>query len=307
MSVRTWSLHSLMGGQVMNNFYPISPLVGITNTSYGAQAGVMDEKWAVRVVRGKKIIAEKTIPGLELDNIVGVAYGHIRVEGLSRHAVATMAGRLMQFARNYQQAGICPNYEITDLTYEDGTTVGELVVAAEGGIAKASKEDSAISTLPDIKLGEVPQIPRTIGEAAWQAISEAHAALICEISAYSSTLPAGHLDLMFNRAADNLIHFWVTSHPDDPSAVLKKFGALIQSCSKESQLLKTGTGTATIETGTCEILRICKELDPDVSKIPAGYPCAFHEMFAKKISEISGVKVSVNTSSTGCIVGMSIE
>ena len=56
----------------MSNFYPISPLVAITNTSYGAQAGVMDEMWAVRVVRGKKIIAEKTIPNLELENIVGV-------------------------------------------------------------------------------------------------------------------------------------------------------------------------------------------------------------------------------------------
>jgi len=105
MAIKKLSLHPLMGGQVMSNFYPISPLVGITNTSYGAQAGVMDDKWAVRVVRGKKIIAEKPIPGLELDNIVGVAYGHIRVEGLSRHAVATMAGRLMQFARRSDVRG----------------------------------------------------------------------------------------------------------------------------------------------------------------------------------------------------------
>ncbi|MFW9960758.1 MAG: hypothetical protein ACFFDV_07065 [Candidatus Thorarchaeota archaeon] len=291
----------------MSNFYPISPLVGITNTSYGAQAGVMDDKWAVRVVRGKKIIAEKPIPGLELDNIVGVAYGHIRVEGLSRHAVATMAGRLMQFARTYQQAGVCPNYELTDLTYEDGTSVGEQTIAAEGGVVSTSTEESVISALPDIRLGEIPQIPRTIGEAAWQAITEAHAALICEISAYGSSLPTGHLDMMFSKAADQLIHFWVTSNPDDSSAVLKKFGALIQSCSKESQLPKTGAGTATIETGMCDILRICRELDPNVTRIPSGYPCAFHEMLAKKISDVSGAKVSVNTSSTGCIVSMSIE
>ncbi len=291
----------------MSNFYPISPLVGITNTSYGAQAGVMDDMWAVRVVRGKKIIAEKPIPGLELDNIVGVAYGHIRVEGLSRHAVATMAGRLMQYARTYQQAGVCPNYELTDLTYEDGTTVGDQVVAAEGGVTTTSVEESVLSALPDVRVGEVPQIPRTIGDAAWQAITEVHATLICEISAYGSSLPAGHLDMMFNKAADQLVHFWVTSNPDDSSAVLRKFGALIQSCSKESQLPKTGTGTATIETGTCEILRVCRELDPDVKRIPSGYPCAFHEMLAKKISEVSGVKVSVNTSSTGCIVSMSLE
>jgi hypothetical protein len=291
----------------MSDFYPISPLVSITNTSYGAQAGVMDEKWAIRVVRGKRIIAEKTMPGLELDNIVGVAYGHIRVEGLSRHAVATMAGRLIQFARNYQQTGICPNYEVADLSYEDGTTIGEKAAEAEDGSVNISKEESVISTLPDVRVGEVPQIPRTTGEDAWRAITEAYASLICEIAAYGSTLPSGHLDLMFNKAADQLVHFWVTSNPSDPSAVLKKFGALIQSCSNESQLPKTGSGKATIETGTCEVLRICRELDPDFSRLPAGYPCTFHEILAKKISEVSGVKVSVNTSSVGCIVGISIE
>ena len=70
---------------------------------------------------------------------------------------------------------------------------------------------------------------------------------------------------------------------------------------------KTGTGTATIETGTCEILRICRELDSDVNKIPSGYPCTFHEMIAKKLTELTGVKVIVNTSSTGCIVSMNLE
>jgi hypothetical protein len=291
----------------MSDFYPISPLVGITNTSYGAQAGVMNEMWAVRVVRGKRIIAEKTIPDLELENIVGVAYGHIRVEGLSRHAVATMAGRLMQFARKYQQAGICPNFELNDLTYDDGTSVTEQAVSTEDSVASASTEVSLITQLPDLRVGEIPAIPKIIGDDAWQAITEAHAVLICEISNYGSTLPAGHLDLMFSKLSDQLVHFWVTSNLDDSSAVLKKFAALIQSCSKESQLPKTDSGTAKIETGTCEILRICRALDPKGDWIPIGYPCAFHETLARKISEITGVKVSVNTSSVGCVVNISID
>ena len=291
----------------MSDFYPVSPLVSITNTSYGAQVGVMNEQWAVRVVRGKKILAEKNIPDLDLDNIVGIAYGHIRIEGLSRHAVATMSGRLMQFARQYQQAGICPNYEIPDLSYEDGTTVGELAAASSGSPTASSIEESVMSKLPDIRVGEIPEIPRTIDEAARLTIVESQAALVCEISAYAATLPTGHLELMFSRAVDQLIHYWATSDSSDPSTALKKFGALIQSCSNESQMPKTGSGTATIETGSCDLLRVCRTLDSDMSRIPSGYPCAFHEMIAKKLSELTGVKVTVNTSSTGCIVGMSLE
>ncbi|MHA1137362.1 MAG: hypothetical protein ACTSSE_12835 [Candidatus Thorarchaeota archaeon] len=291
----------------MSDFYPVSPLVGIPNTSYGAQIGVMDEMWAVRVVRGKKILAEKTIPDLELDNIVGVAYGHIRVEGLSRLSVGNLAGRLMQFGRKYQTAGVCPNYEIPNLAYDDGTTIGEQTAATSGSPSTTEVEESVTAELPDIKLGEIPEIPKTSGNDAWRSTIEAQASLIAEISGYATTLPKGHLDLMFTRAADQLIHYWVTSNPDDPSAALKKFGAMIQSCSNESQMPKTGTGTVTIETGSCEILRICRELDPEVDKIPAGYPCAFHEMIAKKLSELTGVKVMVNTSSTGCIVGMNLE
>jgi len=271
----------------MSDFYPISPLVNITNTSYAAQAGVMDEKWAVRVVRGKKIIAEKTMLDLDLDNIVGVAYGNIRVEGLSRHAIATMAGRLMQFARKYQTAGVCPNYEVPDLAYDDGTTLGEKAAAASGEPSIADKEGSVTDELPDIRVGAIPEIPKIKEDDAWNSAVEAQASFICEISGYAASLPAGHLDLMFTRAADQLIHYWVTSN--------------------ESQMPKTGTGTATIETGTCEILRVCRDLDPDVSKIPAGYPCAFHEKIAAKLSELTGARVTVNTSSTGCIVNMSIE
>ncbi|MFW9833477.1 MAG: hypothetical protein ACFFEK_05755 [Candidatus Thorarchaeota archaeon] len=289
----------------MSNFYPISPLVGITNTSYGAQAGVMDEMWAVRVVRGKKIIAEKTIPDLVLENIVGVAYGHIRVEGLSRHAVAQMAGRLMQFARKYQTAGVCPNFEIPDLTYDDGTTIGEIAAAERGEVAV---EDTTLSAeLPDMRIGELPPLIRTTGDAAWDANIEAHAVMICESATYAKEMPKGHLENMFNRVADSLIYQWAMSNPEEPPTALIKFTSLIQACSDESQLPKTGPGTATIETGACKILSVCRKLDPEASRIPAGYPCAFHELLAQKLSELTGAEISVNTSSTGCIVTIKLE
>lgn len=289
----------------MSDFYPVSPLVGITNTSYGAQAGVMNEKWAVRVVRGKKIIAEKTIPELGLDNIVGVAYGHIRVEGLSRHSVAQMAGRLMQFARKYQTAGVCPNYEIPDLAYDDGTTLGEIAAAERGEVA--AELSTTAAELPDMRIGELPPILRTTGETAWAANIEVHATMICETAAYASELPKGHLDNLFNRIADSLIRQWAMSNPEEPPTALIKFTSLIQACSDESQLPKTGSGTATIETGACKILSVYRDLDPDGTRIPRGYPCAFHELLAKKLSELTGAKIGVNTSSTGCIVSMSLE
>ncbi len=289
----------------MSDFYPISPLVSITNTSYSAQAGVMNEKWAVRVVRGKKIIAEKTIFELDLENVVGVAYGHIRVEGLSRHAVAQMAGRLMQFARKYQTAGVCPNYENPDLVYDDGTTLGEIAASAKGEVVVEDTTPSA--ELPDIRIGQMPPLHRTTGEDAWASNIEAHATVICETAAYAAELPKGHLDNMFNRMADALIHRWVMSNPEEPPTALIKFTSLIQACSDESQLPKTGSGTATIETGACKILGVCRDLDPDASKIPSGYPCAFHELIAKKLSDLTGTKISINTSSTGCIVGISLE
>ena len=291
----------------MSDFYPVSPLVAITNTSYAAQVGVMEEKWAVRVVRGKKIIAEKAILDLGLENLVGIAYGHIRVEGISRHAVAQMAGRLMQFARKYQTAGVCPNYEIPDLVYDDGTTVGDIAATARGEVIVTTEDTAPSEDLPDMRIGEIPPIQRTTGEAAWASNVEAHATMICEIAAYAKELPKGHLEMMFNRIADALIRQWAMSNPNEPPTAIMRFGALIQSCSDESQLPKTGSGTATIETGACKILSICKELDPDASRIPAGYPCAFHEIVAKKLSELSGAKISVNTSSTGCIVGISLE
>ncbi|MHA2025990.1 MAG: hypothetical protein ACW98U_08830 [Candidatus Thorarchaeota archaeon] len=275
----------------MSDFYPVSPLVGIPNTS-------------MRVVRGKKILIEKTMPDLDLENMVGVAFGHIRFEGLSRHAVAQMAGRLMQFARKYQTAGVCPNYEIPDLVYDDGTTVGDISASEKGEVAV---EDTApAAELPDMRIGEIPPLHRTTGDAAWAANIETHAAMICELAAYASELPKGHLENMFNRVADALIYRWAMSDPGEPPTALIKFASLIQSCSDESQLPKTGTGTATIETGACKILGICRDLDPDASKIPAGYPCAFHELIASKLSKLTDATVSVNTSSTGCIVSIKL-
>ncbi|MFW9768505.1 MAG: hypothetical protein ACFFF9_09605 [Candidatus Thorarchaeota archaeon] len=289
----------------MSDFYPVSPLVGIPNTSYGAQAGVMNEMWAMRIVRGKKILAEKTMPELDLENMVGIAYGNIRFEGLSRYAVAQMAGRLMQFARKYQTAGVCPNYEIPDLTYEDGTTIGGIAAAEKGEVA--IEESATSADLPDMRIGEIPPLHRVKDEAAWAMNVEAHAAMICEIAAYASELPKGHLDNMFNRVVDALIYRWAMSNPNEPPTALIKFASLIQSCSNESQLPKTGTGTATVETGTCKLLTTCHEMDPKASKIPAGYPCTFHEKIAKRLSELTGAKVSVNTSSTGCIVSIAFE
>ncbi|MCK5265273.1 MAG: hypothetical protein KAR03_06665, partial [Candidatus Thorarchaeota archaeon] len=85
--------------------------------------------------------------------IVGVAYGHIRVEGLSRHAVATMSGRLMQFGRKYQTAGVSPNYENPDLAYDDGITLGEKAAAASGSPSATQAEESVTAELPDISVG----------------------------------------------------------------------------------------------------------------------------------------------------------
>ncbi len=288
----------------MSDFYPISPLVGITNTSYAAQAGVLNEKWAVRVVRGKKIIAEKPIPSLEIDNMVGVAYGHIRVEGLSRHAVAQMAGRLMQFARRYQTSGVCPNFEVPDLVYDDGTPAVSASVATgeDSGVALPAGESS--EDFPDMRLGEVPPLLRVVGEDAWKASAEAHAIMIAEASAYGASLPSGHLEAIFGRIADEFIRRW--SDPTDPYAAVRGFGSLIQSCAAESQLPKTGTDRATVETQNCDVLRICREIDPKLSRVPAAYPCALHEIIAKKLSELTGLKISVNTSSTGCIVSFEI-
>ncbi|NWF96279.1 MAG: hypothetical protein HXY34_09055 [Candidatus Thorarchaeota archaeon] len=292
----------------MSGFYPISPLVGITNTSYGAQAGVMDNKWAVRVVRGKKILAEKTINDLDLDNMVGVIFGHARIEGLSRHAVAMCAGRLMQFARQYQQSGLCPNYEIPDLLREGEeqqtapTSSADRAHTSTAPLSAQTEDHGAIPALA--RLGAVPQMPQLSLKDLWLSSAEARGALSHQMACYGATLPEGHLQLMFDRLADDLISMWAQNASSEE--VLYRFGAHIQSCSKDSQVLKTGSERLTIETGACELLASSRRLDPAGSKTPKGYPCAFHEMLAAKLSSMIGLKVSINTSSTGCIVTVSL-
>ncbi len=286
----------------MSAFYPISPTVMITNTSYSAQAGVMDELWACRVIRGKKILAEKTMSELSLDNFVGVIYGHIRVEGLSRHAVAMCAGRLMQFSRQYQTSGIAPNYEVPDLYYDDGESYIEVGSSDqdEGDVVAIETEE-----LPHAPVGHLPTITPQAGKNAWRVIAEAHGAAICEFAVYASSLPEGHLNAMFEKLANELVRMWMDI--EDPIILPIRFGELIYSCSGDSQLPKTGTLNVSVETQGCELLKMARRIDPNGNRMPAGYPCAFHEMLARKVAEITDLKIGVNTSSTGCIVTMSIE
>jgi hypothetical protein len=110
---------------------------------------------------------------------------------------------------------------------------------------------------------------------------------------------------MFNRTADLLLWMWMIS--GDPYEPVVKFGQLIMSCSKESQIPTTTTGMARIETGTCAILEAVRKYDADGSRLPGGYPCKFHELLAEKVSHVAGITIDVNTSSTGCIVTMKIE
>ena len=289
----------------MSDFYPISPLIAIPNSSYAAQAGVMEEKWAVRVVRGKKIISEKTTNDLQLENLVGLIFASIKVPGISRALLAQTAGRMMQFARKYQQAGVCPNYDNPDLVYDDGSAdVAETSAGAQAQSA-AQETEAAQPALTPNPIGKLPEIPNAIGKNGWENLMEAHSVLLGEMASYGASLPEGHLDLMFNRVADLLLWMWTSS--GDPYDPVIKFGQLIMSCSKESQTPSTTTGMVRIETGTCAILAAARQFDSDGTRIPAGYPCKFHELLAEKVSHVAGIIVDVNTSSTGCIVTMKIE
>ncbi len=263
----------------------------------------MDEMWACRVIRGKKILIEKTMPELSLDNFVGIIYGHIRVEGLSRHAVAMCAGRLMQYARKYQSSGVCPNYEVPDFYYDDGESyiaVGDSSSSEGGSVATAE-----VHELPHMPVGHLPTITPQEGKNAWKVIAETHGAAVCEFAIYAAGLSEGHLKAMFEQFADRLVHSWID--PEDPIILPIRFGELIYSCSGESQLPKTGTLNVSVETQGCVLLKMTREFDPDGSRMPAGYPCAFHEMIARKVAQVTDLKIGVNTSSTGCIVTMSIE
>ncbi len=299
----------------MSDFYPISPLIGITNTSYAAQAGVMDDKWAVRVVRGKKVIAEKTINSLDLESVVGVIYGHARIEGLSRHSVAMTAGRLMQYARRYQQSGVCPNFEVPDLVHLDGTThsaphdeTPQTVTApGAGSTPNSAAVDESRTAQQEIsleKLGTVPELSTPGLKDLWRSCVEARAHAILAMALYGASLPEGHTAALFDMAVENIVWDW--SRSGDAAEMIRRFASFIQSCSGESQIPVT-KGARTIETGTCELLRMARELDPEAQRIPAGYPCKFHEALARRVSEITGVKILVNASSTGCKVTFMVE
>jgi hypothetical protein len=286
----------------LSNFYPISPLVGITNTSYAAQAGVMEEKWACRVVRGKKILAEKTIHQLDLESYVGVIYGHIRLEGLSRHAVAQCAGRLMQFSRKYQTAGVCPNYEVPDLVYDDGSSPVDSSDEASEAMVEST---SSIDDISVTGVGAVPKLEPLDGVGLWRPAIASYGVTLAELAAYGERLPDGHLDLMFENVANELVRIWSAS--GEGVDVLSSFGNMILSCTKEGQLPAAPIHHLKIETGRCELLAIARQIDPDGSKLPAGYPCSFHEKVAKKVSQLIGAKIEINTSSTGCIVQVALD
>jgi hypothetical protein len=292
----------------MGEFYPISPLVNITNTSYAAQAGVMDEKWAARVVRGKKILAEKTVLQLDLDAFVGVIYGHIRLPGLSRHAVAQCAGRLMQFARKYQASGVSPDFEVPDLVRDDMSDHdigGAEGASAYSEVAADTSADAAVESLVQNPIGALPEITKVEASAAWENEVEANAVVIQEMAAYGASLPEGHLNLMFDRAAETLVRLW--SANEDPLYPVLKFGALILSCSNEGQVTTSSRTKLTLETGTCKLLSCARQLEESGTQSPPSYPCAFHEKLASKVSFVSGAKINLNISSTGCIVTMTLE
>ena len=287
----------------MSDFYPVSPIIGITNTSYGAQAGVMDEKWAVRVLRGKKIIAEKTIHQLDLDSFVGVVYGHIRVEGLSRHSIAQCAGRMMQYARKFQTSGVSPDYEVADLVREgeDGELISQGSTEYSIPVADTSKADvSTQESEVDTRIGEFPDFTLLDPKQAWASSIEAQAALIARMATYGEALSKEHLDLMFGQTADELVYQWGLS--SDLHNPILKFAELILGCTDEGQIPKTGKDNVTLETGTCELLKRFKGMDPDGSRFPPGYPCAFHEMLAERVGQRVGAQINLNTSSIGCRV-----
>ncbi len=293
----------------MSEFYPISPLVPIKNTSYAAQAGVMNDMWAARVVRGRKILVEKTISDLTLDNFVGVIYGHARLPGLSRYEVAQCAGRLMQFARRYQQSGICPNFEVPGLVREDGTTTGsgaaetssEQAIDIPAGNATSSSQRDLVAR----PLGAVPKVYATDNVRKQESLIEVLAAAIQEITAYGSNLPKGHLEAMISRIAEATVRRW--SAYEDPKMPIQLFVDMIMSCTNEGQIPTTADNTLVIESGKCQLLIDGKWYVDAGTKAPPKFPCAFHEAIAEKVSEVTSLKIRINTSSTGCIITISVD
>jgi len=277
----------------MSDFYPITPIVVITNTSYAGQAGVLGEKWAVRVIRGQKIIAEKPINELALESIVGMIYGHIRIEGLGRHAVAQTAGRLMQFSRRYQQSGVCPNYADPKLVYGDDVETSPTVYAEpETTVAESKVEVTIVEELPKISAFKIGK--------AWTAIVEAHSVMIARMAAYGASLPEGHLESMFEQAASDFVDLWFAQ--GEASELISRFAAMVQSCSRESTVSESTKSKIIIETVNCTLLESAGNLKKTGITFPSGFPCKFHEEVAKQISARTKTRISINTTSSGCTV-----
>ncbi|MHA1927803.1 MAG: hypothetical protein ACTSV2_04385, partial [Candidatus Thorarchaeota archaeon] len=195
-----------------------------------------------------------------------------------------------------------PNFEVPDLVYDDGTSASSKAKPETSGpgdvAAAASTETEEFSFAP---VGKLPTISVSI-KGIWEKAMEAHGTLLCEMAIYGASLPEGHLEAMFEKSANAMLRRWI--HPGDPLNLITKFGEFMFSCSNESQVPRTGTDNTTLEVSPCKILQVARRVDPDGSLLPPGYPCAYHELIAKKVSEISDLNIIVNTSSTGCTVDM---
>ncbi|MBS3794500.1 MAG: hypothetical protein KGY80_06370 [Candidatus Thorarchaeota archaeon] len=281
----------------MSDFYPISPLVGIPNSSYAGQMGVLGDYWAVRVVRGKKILAEKEIPELMLENVVGVIYGHIRLEGLSRHTVARASGRLMQFARRYQQSGLSPDYEVPELIYENGSQVGVSQAQEEQAVKEPALERVNIETLPIVSEKEPENENKTI--------IESHAFMISEMAAYGNSLPEGHLDLMFKQASLGTVREW--KNRGKPTSPITKLAHLFLGCSKDSAVQTSEEDSLEITVENCSLLQESNNYEAVEGVFPARYPCVFHKLIGEHMAEVTKCGINIELRDDGCRLSVSLK
>ncbi|MGV9168578.1 MAG: hypothetical protein ACOC38_01415 [Promethearchaeia archaeon] len=281
----------------MSDFYPISPLVGIPNSSYGGQMGVLGDYWAVRVVRGKKILAEKEIRELMLENVVGVIYGHIRLEGLSRHTVARAAGRLMQFARRYQQSGLSPDYEVPDLVYEDGSHTG----------ASQRQEEEVVEepVLEGVSIESLPIITEKKAEKEFKAMMESHAFMLSEMAAYGNSLPEGHLNLMFRQASLGIVRAW--NNKGNPTSAITRLAHLFLACSDQSEVQESDEDDLKIGVENCSLLEKSNKYQAIEGDFPARYPCIFHKLLAQHVADVTACKIEIELHNGGCHLSASKE
>jgi hypothetical protein len=213
----------------------------------------------------------------------------------------------MQFARRYQQSGVAPDFEVAGLIRQDGTKTGVDTPISEPAQTQpsvtpdVSTESLEPSDTPSPqRITEIPELSPLNPKETWNRLSTAFGVLLSEMATYGAELPEGHLDAIFDRAANREITTW--TDPENPHSIVINFCEMMYSCSDESQLPLTGTDTLTIEVSGCRLLQIGREIASENESYPAGYPCRYHEKMAKKIAEITGLNISVNASSTGCMV-----